>query len=269
MSNAIIKTDAAERFEILKPESEIRDAIIANFAGENELGIGDLTIAKTPSGGLTKWTFNTVDGDETTDAIEGIMVLYHPFGTLWGDPESQDGSRPCMVTSDLKVGHLVYGEDGSVDWGDIDPDELDQFKLYDADEKFIGYDWKKLPQNQWGTGKGGNGKRCQEQRYVGILRAGESLPILIRVQPGSLKSVTKFILKLPVPHYRCVVSVGLKKSVSTGGKAFSEIEITRTGTLTKDQGDIVKSLFTEPLKSLVCRMAERGDRHNSGQDDLE
>jgi hypothetical protein len=135
------------------------------------------------------------------------------------------------------------------DIGDLDEDALESCRVGDRL-----YDWTRLPYNQYGTSKSGRGKRCKESRLLAVLRQDEAWPLLVTAGPGSLKTVTPFVKRLPVPHFRAVVSLTLDKVENSGGQPYSQIVPKLLGTLSKEEGEIVKRLYTVPLSRVATQI---------------
>ena len=150
--------------------------------------------------------------------------------------------------------NLIHAHRVGEFYGDIKPDELEKFRNSDGT-----YDWPKLPWNQWGSGRGGVGKRCKESRLLMVLREGDVFPLLIRAQPGSLKTVRPFILKLPVPHWRAVIGLSLQKVKNKGGQEYSQIVPRYVGPVPADVGIEIKRLYTDPLTRMVSGGALASD----------
>jgi len=255
---AVAEPKQLSRFLALQPESDVAQAFLANYGPGDEIQQGDLTVLKVPSGGATTWTFEDVTGEVNAKEVEGVIVAYQPFGVLWPHEKSTEGSRPFMVTHDLRIGHRK-----SDDYGDMDPAGIEACRLPDGT-----YDWQKLPQNQWGSGKG-KGKRCKEQRIMCILRSTDALPLLLRVPPGSLSSVGKFIKKMTVPFFRCVVGLSLEKAVSNQGDAYAIVKPRFIEALSSEEGLAIRSRYTESLTNAIREYAEQAMESSAAQDDLE
>lgn len=86
---------------------------------------------------------------------------------------------------------------------------------------------------------------------MAILRADEAWPLLITAGPGSLKNVTSFVKRLSVPHYRAIVSLTLDKVENAGGQPYSQITPKFVGAISKEEGEIVRRLYTEPLSRIA------------------
>ncbi len=238
-NNTALAVVEPANYPVLNADSDLAEAMRANL--QSPINEADLVRVPTPAGGGTQWVVPTVSGEERTKALTGIIVYYGPRGVLWPS-EDVGSSPPLLVTNNLITAQRV-GDD----YGDIDPEELEKY----ADGNG-GYDWVRLPWNQWGTGKKGIGKRCKESRLLFLLREGEPFPILVRAQPGSLKTVRPFVeMRLPVPYWRAVVELTLEKRTSKAGPEYSQIVPRLVGTLTREQGELVKVRYTDEIARMI------------------
>jgi hypothetical protein len=57
-----------------------------------------------------------------------------------------------------------------------------------------------------------------------------------------------------VPHFRAVVSLTLDRVENAGGQPYSQIVPKLTGTLSKEEGEIVKRLYTVPLSRVATQI---------------
>jgi hypothetical protein len=246
------------KFLALRPGSEVAEALEANLSTGETVTVGDLTTVPIPSQGVTQFTFEDLEGEISTPTITGALVYYCPFGVLWPYEEPSDNAMPLLVTHDLRVAHKKGDE-----YGDLDREAIEACRLSDGT-----YDWQKLPYNKYGSAARGKGKRCKEQRYMCILREGDTFPLLVRISPGSLRNVTSFIKKLTVPYWRTVVELSLEKTKNDGGQPFSRVKIRLVEKLDATVGAAIKSTYTERLEEAV-QMAAEQSAVDSGQDDLE
>lgn len=235
-----LTTLKSENFLALAEGSDLAEAMSANMIGGGGITAQDLIRVKTPTGGSTVWRFEDITGDVEAKELTGIFVFWAAGGVLW-PTENPSGASPVLVTKDLKTARRV-GDD----YGDLDPDVLDSFQNPDGT-----YDWHRLCVAKgapygFGSGKNG-GKRADEYRTIGLLRPEDTLPIMVTVKGGSFKSMLPFVTRLPVAHYRCIISLGLEKTTNNNGQEFSRIQPKLVGQLTKEQGETVKEMFTEPL----------------------
>lgn len=250
MSTDIATVDS--EFAALVPGSDIQEALTANLGPGESITASDLPRVPTPAGGAKMWSWvDSGNNDQSAKSLDGILVYYGVQGVLWGSEEPQAGTQPVLVTHDLLT---AYRRNDDV--GDLDADVLESCRTGDRT-----YDWQRLPYNQFGSSGNGRGKRCKESRLLAILRKDEAWPLLVSASVGSLKTVVPFVKRLPVPHYRAIVSLTLQKVENSAGQAFSQIVPKYVGEITKDQGDVVQRLYTRPLS----RMAAEFDVHNAAE----
>lgn len=227
----------------LQPDSDLREALQANIVAGETIDVSDLIRVPTPGGGGTTWTWQGISGEESDKEIVGILVCYQPRGVLWPSQEPGD-SPPLLVTHDMIEAEMLGDNPG-----DIDLAELEKYRLPSGR-----FDWAAIPWNQWGSGKNGIGKRCKEQRLLFVLRQQDAWPMVVTAQPGSLKTIRPFIKRLTVPHWRAVVSLSLQKVKSKGGIDYAQIVPRLVATLSKEEGDMIRRLYTEPLKRVATRV---------------
>lgn len=244
-SGELIVGYEGSKFMALRPDSDVREALLANLGPGETLQASDLPRVPTPAGGGRMWSWiDSGNNEQTAKSIEGVLVYYGARGVLWGSEDPQSGVKPVLVTYDLVNAIRV-----SDDLGDLDADVLESCRTGDKT-----YDWQRLPYNQYGTSRGGRGRRCKESRVLAILRADEAWPLLVTAGPGSLKSVTSFVKRLPVAHFRACVSLTLDRVENAAGQAYSQIVPKLTGTLSREEGELVRRLYTVPLAAESSRM---------------
>jgi hypothetical protein len=241
----LIAGSVQSKFLALRPDSDVREALMANLGPGESLQAGDLPRVPTPAGGGRMWGWtDSGNNEQSAKSIDGILVYYGVRGTLWGSEEPQGKASPVLVSYDLMTAVRVND-----DIGDLDAEALESCRVGDRL-----YDWTRLPYNQYGTSKSGRGKRCKESRLLAILRENEAWPLLVTAGPGSLKTVTPFVKRLSVPHFRAVVSLTLDKVENAGGQPYSQIVPKLVGTISKEEGEIVRRLYTEPLSRIATQI---------------
>jgi hypothetical protein len=235
---AVIPTD---QFPALLPDSDAREALLANLGAGERIAETDLVRVSIPAGGATHWTVRDVAGDSNEPEIQGVLVCAAGRRVLW--PSEDPGSaRPVCTSEDL-----IHGR----------PD-------LEAMPAGLAEQWRAgggvcdhCPLNEFGSGKSGRGKRCKEVRLWFVLRAGDALPLVVQVSPGSLKSCMPFVKRLPVPHYRAVVGLRLESVKNAGGQAYSRIVPRLVGTLDRAAGELVRGTYTENLRRVAAALDVR------------
>ena len=259
------------RFLALRPESDLKEVIAANYQEGESFRLSDLIRAKVPSGGATKWTLEELEGETNYDSITGVVVYYKPHGALWPSEEQKEGTKPFLVTTDLRVAEQ-FGDD----WGDLNPELIEPCRILTDDGtpavSASGrplYNWKDLPYNQFGTAKGGKGagKRCKESRLICILREDDIFPVFLRVPSGSLATVSSFVRKLTAPHYACVVEFSLSKEKSSEGIAYAQIKPRLVAKLSKTEAEFIRSTYTAKLEEAMNTASVEVDDSEPSDDD--
>jgi len=235
MSNEL--TTVADSFQALATNSRAARALAANFGTGETMSFADLTKVGVPSGGITQWQIEDITGSQSVSALTGICCYYAPYGVLWPTDEPSEDGKPLLVTHDLVRAYKV-GDN----YGDTDQEAIEACRNSDGS-----YDWQALPYNQYGTAKGGHGKRCKELRLMALLRPEDTMPLLVRISPGSLRPVTQFFKKLPVPFYEAIIELTLKKEKSKGGITYAQVQPRLAGVLTEEQGEMIARLYTRTL----------------------
>lgn len=243
MSTSLAVLDTSN-YLALQDGGAIAEAMAANMGEGAALRESDLTRVPIPTGGGTTWMIPGLAGDEPAKTIEGVLVFQTVRGILWPKAEPEEGSLPALVSLDLKTARQVSDQLPESFLASIAPAMNDDGT----------YRWADLPQCQWGSGKDGSGKAAKEQRVLYILRETESLPLVVTIQPGSLKDWQKFIVALTkagIPYFRAVISLSLEKTTSTGGQPFSRVVPSLVGTLDAETGALIRKQFSEPMRAVA------------------
>jgi hypothetical protein len=230
------------KFVALRPDSDIREALLANLGPGESLQPSDLPRVSVPAGGGKVWSWTDAGNNEqSAKSLDGLLVSVMTMGTLWGTEEPQVGVQPVLRSYDLFTAVRV-----NQDIGDLDEAVLESCRIGDRT-----YDWRRLPYNQYGSAANGRAKRCKESRMLAILRPDEAWPLLVTVGVGSFKTVLPFIRRLPVAHYRAFVRLTLSRVENAGGQPYSQVVPQYVEAISKEEGEIVRRLYTEPLSRIA------------------
>jgi hypothetical protein len=77
--------------------------------------------------------------------------------------------------------------------------------------------------------------------------------VLLSVGAGSLQTITPFVKRLKVAHFRCNVSLTLQKVASKAGIDYSQIVPELLGTISREEGLVIKQLYTDPLTRIATQ----------------
>jgi len=171
----------------------------------------DLDQIKIPAGGGKVWTYETIDGEEDTKIIEGIIVFTTTTRVYWETSyeESGGGSPPDCVSIDMIHGR---GEPGGL--------------------------CPQCPLSEFGSApprKGQDESRaqaCQERRFIFLVMPNAALPYVINLPPTSLNPSKKYLLRLAsngVNFYERITRIELEPDKSTDGHKFSKAKFSVAG----------------------------------------
>lgn len=249
-----------DQYLALQPESNIGEILASNVGEDASISIRDLVSVPTPSSGATRWSIQTIAGEESVEEIVGILAYHQPYGSLWPSDDPVEGTPPLLVTNDFRVAKKI-GDD----YGDLDPDAIEAARRADGY-----YDWKRIPYTEMGSGKKGIGKRAKEGRILCLIRPGDALPTILRVGPGSAGAVQQFLMQLTgarLFYYQAVIGISLEKKTSRGGQNFSKMKFRLVDKLTPEQGQAVRDQYTKPLEASLSRDFE--SVNSGGEDSLD
>ncbi len=239
-----LATIPASDFAALSATGDLKESMDALAAVGETITPQDLVRVKTPAEGGTEWEIPGPAGVERTPELVGALVYWQKCGLLWPSNDPVKGQLPVLRTWDLITAEQV---------GPIPDDMIETLEQHRAPNGT--FKWLNLPYNQWGTGLNGVGKRCKEQRMMFLLRKTDAYPLLVIVQPGSLKLVVAWFKQitqqLGIPWYRAIVRLTLKQTTSKGGIVFSQIVPEVVGVLSPEDGAVIKKTWTEKLATIA------------------
>lgn len=264
----LIRTcDSLLPYARFNPESEALEAFLANTNGGAEIGFGDLTTVKTPSGGGQFWEIS-IPGmpPESVPALEGIIVFQALGGILWPSLENNTGDKPVVVTRDMRLGKITATATRN-EAGDIvelagvyDQEMVSTISRLELRDRRGFLPWNDLPYTQFGSGRNGNGKFVKEGTTIFLQRKGGILPLMLRTSPSAIKPIRSFLFNLQVPYWRAVVKITLKKESSQvpdpsrqgamKNQDYSVPVLTLVETLPPEAGDIIKSTVHSKLAEM-------------------
>jgi hypothetical protein len=201
-------------------------AIVQQNIGNDQITAQDLDRVTLPLGGATNWQIPTLDGEESLQYIDGIIVHHTAPRAYWEKSlDEGEGSGPPDCSS----------EDGQFGVGTP------------------GGDCFTCPLGQWGSADKGPGKACKEKRLLYVLRAEDILPIVIQGPATSIGNIRQYMLRLAarkIPHWRVYTQLGLEKQ--SGAFPFSRIVPRRLGEIPEADWAKVEA-YVNSIRSLVSR----------------
>lgn len=211
-------------------------ALLDELLGGEELGLGDFPRIKVPSGDVGQWAISTPEGRDLVDSFSGIILHQHRERNYWAN-DNPDGSPPDCCSRDMKIGVGTPGGACVDDAGE----PACKFCVFGSDPK------------------GGAGKACEESRMMFVLRPGSTLPTLLKVPPGSLKTARAYLLQLHGSSLPCIAVVTefrLRKRPNSTGTEYCQIEFSSQTVIGEEERRAVveytsqfHAAFTQPPRT--------------------
>lgn len=212
--------------------------VIEDNLGSEGLKPSDLNLIKIPTGGSTKWTIDTLEGEELVSEIEGIIIMKKTVRAYWKNKfGSSDQTMPDCLSRDGKFGEVQNVENAAG----------------------LGELCKKCPMNQYGSATEGKGKACKENTLLFVMLKDELLPTVIRLSPGSLKNAKSYFVKLvnyKTPYWKALTKITLSKEKNEQGINFSMVNFAFAGRLDEDTAKEIANFKEQFKQSLVDYEAE-------------
>lgn len=197
---------------------------------------------KFPSSGAQTFTLPGVEGEETAPVLAGVVIAHHVTRAYWA-AEYSGGTPPNCSSLNGKVGQ---GDPGGV--------------------------CSDCPLNQYGTALKGEGKACKEMHRVYLLRPGETIPIILRLPPTSIKNFQRYatgLLRKNLSLKQVVTAFGLGKDKNKGGITYSKAEPTMVKLLEPEAQANVRGMAEELVQYITTVPVNAADYNVSADYDVE
>ena len=197
----------------------LNDANMARFMAEEFKGL-DITFdrIKIPSGGGTVFEITGDDPDdpETVKEFSAVILYHHPMQVFYRGAFAGGSEPPDCMSFD--------GETGEGDPGG---------------------DCADCPMNQFGTGQN-DSKACKARRSLYLLREGELFPIMLSLPQGSLKSFSRYLMRLFGKGGRdsnaVVTRFSLKKAANSTGASYSQVQFALDRVLSPEEQQQISAI---------------------------
>lgn len=179
---------------------DIRDLIDVNLGGQ--LDAMSLDRIKIPAGGGVHWTVPSLDGEDVTKALEGVIVYISYQNAYWSQTMEESGGGTPPDCSAMDATHGVGNPGGLC---------------------------ATCPLNQFGSDTGGGrGKECKNMLMLFLQQEGNILPMVVALPPTSLKIVKKYFLRMTsagIPYFGVVSRLELVKTKNEKGIEYSVVDV--------------------------------------------
>ena len=188
---------------------------------------------KIPAGGGLAYEVpsDNPDSPDMVKEFKAVILYHHPVHALYREKYTGGNTPPDCSSINGHTG--IDAETGEIK------------------------DCKDCPNNKFGSGENG-AKACKQKRRIYILRAGETLPIILSLPTGSLADFSKYITRLlskGKTSSSVVTKFSLKKAQNAGGISYSQAVLSVDRNLTAEESIVIGRL-TEQVKAIAQRIPE-------------
>jgi hypothetical protein len=188
----------------------INEAIATNISGG---GISDFDLprVKISGGASPRWIVPTLNGDETLERIDGVVVYARDTRVYYRIPFGKgNGKQPPDCTSSDSI--TGKGKPGG--------------------------ECLRCPLAEYGSAEEGAGQACKQVKQMFVLRGDLLLPEIVSLPPTSLKGARQFFLKLTtqgIPYYQALIGLELEKAQNAAGIQYGKAALKFVRRVTKEE----------------------------------
>jgi hypothetical protein len=208
MSQELAKVTAPKALSIPQEEAAaVQEAFAINIAG-GTVSEFDLPRIKVMSGAAL-WLIPSLEGDETTPKIEGVIVFSRDARVYYASKDAGNVPPNCSSTDGV-TGRGTPGGDCRI-----------------------------CPLAKWDSAQdGGGGQACKQVKQLFFLRGDSMFPEVVSLPPTSVKAARQFLVKLTtqaIPYYGALVAIELEKAQNAAGKPYGRASMKFLRRLSPDE----------------------------------
>ncbi len=229
---------------IVRDPADLREVVEANVGSNGNLTSFDLDRVRIPTGGALQWTVPTLDGEQITKELRGIIVHWRD-GRVFYEHAFGDGPAgpPDCVSND--------GVQGTGNPGGL---------------------CKRCRYAQWESDpKGGRGQACKQVRLLFVCQEKGILPVVLPLPPTSLKNAKGYFLRLAgesIPFYAVETRIDLEQAQNAGGIKYAKVRLNMARRLDKEELARVKEYATQ-IKASLAKVQVGAEDYAAGGDEAE
>jgi hypothetical protein len=207
LSQELVKVTAPKALSIPPDEAAaVQEAFAINIAS-GTVSEFDLPRIKVMSGAAL-WLIPSLEGDETTPKIEGVIVFARDARVYYASKDAGNVPPDCSSTDGI-TGH---GKPGG--------------------------ECKSCPLAKWESAQEGSGQACKQVKQLFFLRGESMFPEVVSLPPTSVKAARQFLVKLTtqgIPYYGALVAIELEKAQNAAGKPYGRASLKFLRRLSEDE----------------------------------
>ena len=188
----------------------VKEAFATNIAS-GSITEFDLPRIK-PVNGEALWKIPTLEGHQTAQSIEGVIVFARDTRAYYPGKEIKNQPPDCSsldgITGVAKAGVNLGG------------------------------DCKKCPMAQWDSAQDSGAQACKQSKQLFMLRGNSMFLEVVSLPPTSLKAVRQFFLKLVtqgVQYHQCIVRIDLVEAKNAQQQTYGKADLKFVRRLSADE----------------------------------
>jgi hypothetical protein len=238
-------TDLVEvkNYAAMRQDPQSLLATIQSNIGGQKLSEFDLDRVTIPAGGGKAWTVPTLEGDEVTPTLQGVIVFWKDTRAWWDKSFEEQGGGAPPDCSSADAERATVNEDGVHPGAPSDENGL---LICEA-----------CPKSQFGSDPrpGSKAQHCKLVRQLFLLTPDDLLPIVVSLPPTSVGTAGKYFLRLSragVPYYSVVTQIELSQEQSGGGIKYSRANFSLVERLDAESAANIER-YAEALRPAFAR----------------
>lgn len=227
---AVLKNEVST-FVVLENAQNAIEALRSNLEGEI-LSPMDLDRVVIPAGGGTAFSIPTLEGEESSQEIIGVITAIQNCRAYWSSEFSGSGTPPDCVSEDAITG---VGDPGGV--------------------------CQRCHMAEFGSDSRGKGQSCKQIKRLFLLRPTSMLPLVVNLPPTSLRPATRYLLRLAgsgLKYQGAVTRITLEKTKNSDGIAYSTAVFALAAKLDPGQA-VAMEEYTKSIGPLLRRSMTAAD----------
>jgi hypothetical protein len=223
-----------EKYAVAQADTaNLMETIRANIGGA-QLSEFDLDRVKIPAGGGRTWEVPTLEGVESMQELQGVIVFWKDTRAFWEKSFDQVGGGNPPDCSSPNAELALAREGVTV------PAQLTESGHYAC---------ATCRYAEFGTDprEGSNAQACKLVRQMFLLTPDDLIPLVVSLPPTSVGTAQKYFLRLAragVPYYGVQTKIGLEQTTA-GSIKYSKATFSMANRLEGDEAAVVAAYAAE------------------------
>ncbi len=226
MTQELVKISSPRALSVAPEEIAAMQEAFAMNIGNGSVSEFDLPRIKV-NPGTALWLIPTLDGEETTQRIEGVVVFARDTRVYYQSKDAGNVPPDCSSMDGITGTGKPGGECAGCSLAKWD-------SAHD----------------------GGGGQACKQVKHLFMLRGESMFPEIVSLPPTSLKAARQFFTRLTtqgIPYAKALVGIELEKAQNAQGKTYGKAVFRFVRRLSDDESSRAME-FHQMCQSFAVRL---------------